>query len=140
MEIILARALSIAEIAHEHQADKAGRPYIYHPLAVASMVGTVKEKVVAVLHDVAEDSDFSLDYLRQQGFGDEITTALELLTHDKEVPYMDYIKSINDNDLARSVKIADLTHNLDLSRLESISEKDLKRVEKYKAALELLQS
>lgn len=124
-------ALKIATEAHKGQVDKAGVPYINHPLTVASLVDTEEEKIVALLHDTIEDTSITEQDLIDYGFPNEIVEAVKLLTHNKNVPYMDYVAKIKDNELARKVKIADLTHNSDLSRLKEITDKDKKRYEKY---------
>lgn len=128
-------ALKIATETHKGQVDKAGIPYINHPLTVASLVDTEEEKIVALLHDTIEDTNITEQDLIDYGFPNEIVEAVKLLTHNKNVPYMDYVAKIKDNELARKVKIADLTHNSDLSRLKEITEKDKKRYEKYQKAL-----
>lgn len=128
-------ALKIATEAHKGQVDKAGVPYINHPLIVASLVETEEEKIVALLHDTIEDTNITEQDLLNYGFSNKIVEAVKLLTHNKDVPYMDYVAKIKDNELARKVKIADLTHNSDLSRLKEITDKDKKRYEKYQNAL-----
>lgn len=128
-------ALKIATEAHKGQVDKAGVPYINHPLTVASLVETEEEKIVALLHDTIEDTNITEQDLLNYGFSNKIVEAVKLLTHNKDVPYMDYVAKIKDNELARKVKIADLTHNSDLSRLKEITDKDKKRYEKYQNAL-----
>ena len=132
----LARA--IAEKAHADQVDKAGEPYIGHPAHVAASVEGDKAKAVAWLHDVVEDTSTTFDDLRAAGVDDEVLAALELLTHDKSAPYMEYVAAIKKSDLARTVKLADLAHNSDLSRLPEVTEADLRRVEKYRQAIEVL--
>lgn len=128
-------ALKIATDAHKGQVDKAGVEYINHPLKVASLVYNEKEKIVALLHDTIEDTYITEQHLIDYGFSNEIIEAVKVLTHSKDVSYMDYIQKIKGNKLARKVKIADLTHNSDLTRLKNITEKDRKRCEKYKKAL-----
>lgn len=128
-------ALKIATEAHKGQVDKAGVPYINHPLTVASLVETEEEKIVALLHDTIEDTNITEQDLLNYGFSNKIVEAVKLLTHNKDVPYMDYVAKIKDNELARKVKIADLTHNSDLSRLKEITDKDKKRYKKYRKAL-----
>lgn len=135
---LLNKAIVIAVQAHQGQLDKGKLPYINHPLFVMNNVSSTKEKIVAVLHDVLEDTTVTSEYLRSQGFDNEIVEALELLKHQRGVPYLDYINNLKGNKLASNVKIVDLNHNLDMSRLESISEKDIKRKEKYLKALEIL--
>ena len=93
---------------------------------------------VALLHDVVEDTDITFEQLEQEGFTDEIIAALKLLTHDDAVPYMDYVREIKSNPVASAVKLADLKHNSDLTRLDLVDEKALERVQKYKKAIEIL--
>lgn len=131
-------AHDICIYAHAGQVDKAGRPYHFHPEYVSDHVNGETEKVVALLHDVLEDTKFPISVLGEL-FGQEVIEALLLLRHDTDVDYMEYVKHINRNHLARTVKIADLKHNMQLDRLSSIDENDLKRVAKYKQALSILQ-
>ena len=130
-------ARKFAEIAHEGQFDRGGVPYIEHPKAVASRLGGEVEKIVAWLHDVVEDTEVTVDELREL-FGDEVADAVAILSRNKNEPYMDYIRKIKSNEIARKVKMADLSHNMDVSRLPIITDADWKRVEKYKKAYELL--
>jgi (p)ppGpp synthase/HD superfamily hydrolase len=130
-------AEAFAAKMHAGQTDKAGRPYIEHPRAVASKVDGEKEKVVAWLHDTVEDTSATIDQIREM-FGDEIADAVAAMTHDKNVPYMDYVRNIKKNVIARKVKMADLSHNMDLSRLANVTDEDLRRAEKYKKAYEIL--
>ena len=130
-------AEAFATKMHEGQTDKAGRPYIEHPRAVASKVDGEKEKVVAWLHDTVEDTPATIEQIREM-FGDEIADAVAAMTHDKNIPYMDYVRNIKKNPIARKVKMADLSHNMDLSRLANVTDEDLERVEKYKKAYEIL--
>lgn len=136
---LVEKALQIALDAHSGQVDKAGMPYIMHPIAVASQQKTEDAYVVGLLHDVMEDSAYTEKDLKTQGIPDHIIEALRLLTHDKNEPYMEYIGRIKSNKLAKSVKLADLRHNSDLSRLQHISEDDKKRVEKYAVAKAILE-
>ena len=96
--------------------------------------------IVALLHDVIEDTDYTYDDLRKLGFNKQIISALELMTHDDNVPYMEYVAAIKTNPIARAVKIADLRHNSDLSRIDVVTPRDMERAEKYKKAIELLES
>jgi len=133
------KALKIAFDAHKNQLDKAGLPYIYHPLHLAEQMETEDEICVALLHDVAEDTDITLEQLEEWGFNKNIISALTYLTHDDDVPYMNYIKNIKTGSpLAKKVKIADLKHNSDLSRLDSVCDKDRERAEKYKLSISML--
>ena len=131
-------ALSIATQAHEGQLDKAGVDYIKHPIYVASQVDTEEEKAVALLHDVIEDSPVSAEELLQAGLPETVVTAVQVLTKKKEQDYQTYLETVKKNPLARVVKLADLKHNSDLSRLSSITEKDRERLKKYKKAIDFL--
>jgi (p)ppGpp synthase/HD superfamily hydrolase len=128
----------LAYEAHQGQYDKSGLPYVFHPFHLAEQMDTEEAVTAALLHDVAEDTDYTLEDLRSMGFPDAVTDALALLTHDPSVPYLEYVERLKSNPIARSVKLADLTHNSDLSRLPAITEKDLERVEKYRKAMNLL--
>ena len=131
-------AMKICFAAHKNQVDKNGIPYIFHPIHLAEQMMTEDEICTALLHDVVEDSEYTIEDLKASGFNENILSALRLLTHDKSVPYMDYIAEIKTNPLAKKVKLADLAHNSDLNRLDKVTEKDLKRAEKYKKAQEIL--
>ena len=131
-------ALSIARKAHEGQLDKAVVDYIEHPIYVASQVDTEEEKAVALLHDVIEDSPVSAEELLQAGLPETVVTAVQVLTKKKEQDYQTYLETVKKNPLARVVKLADLKHNSDLSRLSSITEKDRERLKKYKKAIDFL--
>ena len=131
------KAIKLAYKAHKDQYDKAGLPYINHPLHLAESMDDEYTTIVALLHDVVEDTDITLDDLAKE-FPKEVIDALKLLTHQKSIPYMDYVAKIKTNDIARAVKIADLKHNSDLTRLDNITDKDLERIKKYQEALELL--
>lgn len=131
-------ALSIAKKAHAGQVDKAGVDYIQHPLHVAGKVTTEQEKAVALLHDVIEDSDVTAGDLLAAGLPDEVVTAVQILTKKKDQSYQEYLEKVKSNNLARVVKLADLKHNSDLSRLKSITNTDYERVKKYKNAIHYL--
>jgi (p)ppGpp synthase/HD superfamily hydrolase len=131
-------ALAIARKAHAGQVDKAGVDYIQHPLYVASQVKTEQEKAVALLHDVLEDSDITAADLLAYGLSNEVVTAVQTLTKKKGQSYQDYLEKVKSNNLARVVKLADLKHNSDLSRLKSVSDTDRERVKKYKNAIRYL--
>ncbi len=132
------KAMKIAFAVHKEQTDKSGLPYILHPIHLAEQMKDEASTCVALLHDTVEDGDITLSYLSEQGFTDEIVNAVSLLTHDKAIPYMDHIRSIKDDPIAKAVKLADLAHNSDLSRLDVIDATALARAEKYKAAIALL--
>ena len=131
-------ALAIAKKAHAGQVDKAGIDYIQHPLYVASQVKTEQEKAVALLHDVIEDSDVTADDLLASGLSNEVVTAVQILTKKKGQSYQEYLEKVKSNNLARIVKLADLKHNSDLSRLKSVTNADYERVKKYKNAIRYL--
>lgn len=133
-------AKSIAIEAHVGQVDKAGRPYIEHPAYVAASVEGDLAKATAWLHDVVEDTPLTIADLEAKGVAPEVVEALKLLTHDTAVPYLDYVRAIKPNELARTVKLADLHHNSDLSRLPEITEKDRERVAKYQKAIAILEA
>ena len=132
------KAMKLCFDAHKDQKDKSGLPYVFHPFHVAEQMPDEKTTVVALLHDVIEDTSFTLQDLRERGFGQDVLDALALMTHDKSVPYMDYVAKLKGNPIARTVKLADLRHNSDLTRLDEIDETALKRAEKYRAAVQLL--
>lgn len=134
------KAIKIAFTAHKEQVDKSGLPYIFHPFHLAEQMETEETVCAALLHDVVEDTDMTLEQLAEYGFGDAIIEALGLLTHDDAVPYMDYVREIKKNPIARAVKLADLRHNSDMTRLDVVDEYALKRAEKYKQAMEILTS
>lgn len=132
------KALKLSFEAHKNQVDKSGMPYVYHPFHLAEQMETEDAVIVALLHDVVEDTDYTFDDIKKIGFSKRVIEALELMTHDKSVPYMDYVAKIKNNPIAKAVKIADLKHNSDLSRLDIVDDKARKRVEKYAAAIKLL--
>ena len=132
---MLNQAIIIAAKAHDGQFDKSGKPYILHPLRVMLYVeGGIKEQCAAVLHDVAEDTAVSLAQLKEYGFDDDIMAALRLLTRTPDEDYMEYIKKLKPNPIAKAVKLADLKDNMDLTRIPNPAEKDFIRLEKYKKA------
>ena len=133
-------ALSIARQAHEGQLDKAGVDYIEHPIYVASQVDTEEEKAVALLHDVIEDSSVTAEELLNAGLPETVVTAIQILSKKKGQDYQTYLENVKSNPLARVIKLADLKHNSDLSRLPSISAKDRERLKKYKKAMDFLSS
>lgn len=133
------KAMKLCFEAHKDQVDKSGMPYVFHPFHLAEQMQDETTTVVALLHDVIEDTDYTLQDLTDMGFQKEITDALALLTHDKDVPYMDYVAAVKGNAVAKAVKLADLRHNSDLSRLDVITDKALARKEKYMQAIALLE-
>lgn len=133
------KALSLCFEAHKNQKDKSGMPYVFHPFHLAEQMETEETTIVALLHDLIEDTDYTLENLTEMGFEENITNAIALMTHNPEVEYMDYVSAIKNNPIAKTVKIADLKHNSDLSRLDFVDEKALKRRVKYLKALALLE-
>lgn len=138
MRDIINEAFEIALKAHEDQIDKAGQPYINHPIHVAVGVESDEEKAVALLHDVVEDSSVSLDDLRAQGLPEAVVEAVGAMTKREGEDYEGYLMRVKSNPIARVVKIADMEHNSDLSRIPNPTAKDWARVDKYKKGLELL--
>ena len=132
---LLTLAIAIAHKAHAGQFDKAGQPYIFHPLAVMAQMDTLESKIVAVLHDAIEDSDLKIEDLIGQEFPSFITDAIAAITKLEGELYEDYVVRVQSNAIARKVKIADVTHNMDISRIENPSERDFQRLEKYKKVL-----
>ena len=137
-KLYLDRAIELAKQHHEGQTDKARKPYIEHPLRVMNQMESEEEKIVAVLHDIVEDTDISLDDLRNEGFSKEVVDAVECLTKQDGENYDSYIERISFNPLAVKIKLADLEDNRDLTRLPEVTDKDLERIEKYDKALEKL--
>ena len=141
-------AMKVAYKAHEGQTDRNGLPYIYHPLHLAEQMETEDTCVVALLHDVVEDTDMTIEDLRVLGFTGKQLEAVEYMTHispegglteeEKLEDYYSYVRRIKENEIALTVKLADLAHNSDLTRLDKVTDADLKRVEKYRKAVEIL--
>ena len=132
------KAMRLCYEAHRDQTDKSGVPYVFHPIHLAEQMRDEDTTVTALLHDVIEDAVYTFDDLVKMGFSENVITALKLLTHDKSVPYMEYVAKIKENPVAKAVKLADLAHNSDLSRLNSIDDKARSRIQKYEAAKKLL--
>ncbi|MCR5121286.1 MAG: GTP pyrophosphokinase [Ruminococcus sp.] len=134
-------AINIMFAAHKEQRDKSGLPYVFHPWHVAEQMTDELSCTAALLHDVIEDTDITEEYLLSEGIAPEVVEAVKLLTHDKETDYLDYVRNIKPNPIARAVKLADLRHNSDPSRvILNPTERDLKRHEKYKKAIGILES
>ena len=131
-------AFEIAKEAHAGQTDKAGLDYILHPQQVAAMVTTDEEKAVALLHDIIEDTDVTAGELLAKGLPANVVEAVKALTKKDNQNYAAYLAGVKKNRLATAVKLADLKHNSDLSRLEKITQKDRERAEKYRKAIEYL--
>lgn len=140
---MLEKAIIIAVNAHKGQSDKGGNPYILHPLRVMFSMKNETEKICAVLHDVIEDTEVTLDSLRNEGFSEKVLYVLDALTRRENESYDKFINRIINNKMACRIKLADLSDNMDLSRIENPTEKDYKRIEKYRRAereiLEVLQ-
>lgn len=132
------KAMKLSFEAHKDQVDKGGIPYIYHPFHLAEQMNTEETVIVALLHDVVEDTAYSLQDIASMGFPQSVTDALKLLTHEKSMPYMDYIAGIRENPIAAAVKLADLRHNSDITRLAVVDDKAVRRIQKYKDAMALL--
>ena len=132
------KAMRICYAAHEGQVDKSGVPYVFHPLHLAEQMETEEEICTALLHDVVEDTKWTLAELEAEGFPASVLDAVRLLTREKDVSYMAYIERLSGNRIARKVKLADLEHNSDLTRLLEVTERDLRRQEKYFLAKEFL--
>ena len=135
---MLELALSIATKAHRGQFDKAGIDYIEHPIFVASQVDSEEERAVALLHDVIEDSSVTAEELLNAGLPETVVTAVQILSKKKGRDYQTYLKTVKSNPLARAVNLADLKHNSELLRLETITDKDFELLEKYKKAIDYL--
>ena len=134
------KAMKLCFQAHKDQLDKSGIPYLFHPIHLAEQMQDEDTTIVALLHDVVEDTDYTIEDLAAIGFHDCVLEAIRLMTHADGVPYLDYVANIKNNPIARAVKLADLIHNSDLSRLNNVDAKALARVEKYKKAIELLRT
>ena len=134
------KAIRLIFEAHAGQTDKCGLPYVCHPLHVAESMEDEVTCTAALLHDVVEDTDVTFEDLAEMGFTPEVIRIVRLLTHDPEVPYMDYVRRIKEDPQAAKVKLSDLRHNCDLTRIDHVAQWDLDRVKKYKAAMELLLS
>lgn len=133
-------ALKLSFEAHKNQLDKSGMPYVFHPFHLAEQMEDEETTIVALLHDVIEDTDYTIEDIENMGFSRAVCDALSLMTHDSYEPYMDYVARLKENPIARTVKIADLRHNSDLSRLDYVDGRAILRCEKYKKAIELLLS
>ena len=137
---LLELAIKVATEAHAGQVDKGGKPYINHPQAVAASLTNTEYKIVAYLHDVCEDTSISFDDLKDMGFTYRIVNSIRLLTKTDELTYEEYLRRLRMDSCARAVKMADLKHNMDITRIPNPSEKDYARIEKYKKSLAFLES
>jgi hypothetical protein len=135
----LERAIAIAAEAHAGQVDKAGAPYVLHPLRMMLSMTSIDERIVAVLHDVCEDcSGWTFDRLRRKGFSDHIIEALQSVTKRDGEDYEDFVRRAATNQIGRRVKLADMQDNSDLSRIAAPTERDFQRIEKYRRAIDLI--
>ena len=133
-------ALRLCFDSHKDQNDKSGMPYVFHPFHLAEQMQDEDSTIVALLHDIVEDTDMTIEGLRDMGFSKRVCDAIALMTHAEGVPYMDYVASIKQNPIAKAVKLADLRHNSDMTRLDEVTLFDVAREEKYRRAIELLLS
>ncbi len=133
------KALKLCFEAHKNQTDKSGIPYVFHPFHLAEQMETEETVIAALLHDVVEDTEYTFDDLREMGFSEKVISALILLTHDPAFDYMEYVAAIKKNPIAKAVKLADLRHNSDLSRLDEVTGPALLRRKKYIGAIKLLE-
>ena len=132
LKIILDRAKEIARTAHEGQVDKAGKPYIEHPMRVMNMGKSMEERIAGILHDVVEDSEWTFEMLEKEGIPKDVMDALRCVTKlSEDEDYDHFIGRVKTNPLAVKVKLNDLKDNMDITRLEEVTEKDLARLNKY---------
>lgn len=132
------KAMKFCFQAHKDQTDKSGIPYVFHPIHLAEQMQDEDTTVVALLHDVVEDTDYTIEDIAALGFSERVIAAIALMTHAENVPYMDYVAKIKKNPIAKAVKLADLAHNSDITRLDVVDEKAKARIEKYAKAIQLL--
>lgn len=129
---ILDKAILIANKAHTNQKDKAGADYINHPLRVMNAGKTEEEKIIGVLHDVIEDSDWTFEMLKEEGFSQEVMDALRCLTKlSEDEPYNHFIERVKSNPLAIAIKLNDIADNMDIRRLPELTDNDVIRLRKY---------
>jgi (p)ppGpp synthase/HD superfamily hydrolase len=131
---LLEKAISIAVQAHRGQKDRNGRPYILHPISVMGKVDTETEKIVAILHDVVEDTDWTFDKLKKEGFPQEIIDALDGVTKRDGEEYEHFVNRSAKNPISRRIKLADLQDNMDARRMREMTDNDLVRLRKYRKA------
>lgn len=138
MTDLVFEALKVATKAHDGQYDKGGAPYILHPITVARGVQSDTEKIIALLHDTVEDTDVTIEEISEK-FGPVVADAVNFLTHKEGEEYDDYIDRVSQNKLAIDVKLSDIKNNMDFSRLKTVTDKDIKRRNKYtRAAAKLI--
>ena len=131
---MLERAIAIAVGAHHGALDKSGQPYILHPLRVMCRLTGTDEKIVAVLHDVVEDTPWTMEQLRAEGFSDRVLDALDRVTQREGEPYDEFVERSAANPVSRAVKIADIEDNMDIRRLDAVTPRAAERLEKYRRA------
>lgn len=134
----LERAIAIAATAHEGQTDKAGAPYILHPLRVMASLEGERARIAAVLHDLVEDTDWTLERLRDEGFDEEVVSAVDHLTRREDETYMEFCARAARHPVAREVKLADLADNLDLSRIPEPTDRHRSLMKRYEKARALI--
>ena len=135
----LERAIQIAVEAHAGAKDKGGKAYILHPISVMMRCETNEEKIVAILHDVVEDTDWTFEALCEEGFSETIIEALKTVTkRTEDEDYEEFIQRSLKNEIGRKVKVADLRENLDVTRIGELNDRDIERINKYKRALKIL--
>lgn len=127
----LEEAIALAAQAHRGQVDKAGQPYVLHLLRVMFRVETEQERIVAVLHDLVEDTSYTFDDLRALGYPAEIVEALDRVTRRPEESYEQFVERAAANPVSRRVKLADLEDNMDIRRYTTLTERDLERLQRY---------
>ena len=135
---MLEKAIAIAVEAHRGQLDKAGQPYILHPMRVMLAGKTQEEMICGILHDVIEDTPISIEMLEAEGFSPSVLNALRQLTHDRKVPYQRYIEQLSADGLATQVKLYDLHDNMNRSRLSILTVEDERRMAKYQRSYDYL--
>ena len=134
------KAMQIAYAAHHGQLDYNGIPYIFHPIHLAEQMDDEISCCAALLHDVVEDTDVTMEHLARE-FPEEVIAVLKLLTHKKDVPYFDYVRSIKHHPIAKKIKLADIAHNCDQTRCvgSDLTEEQLAYFrEKYRKARQIL--
>jgi hypothetical protein len=136
----LERAIAIAAKAHEGQVDKAGAPYVLHPLRMMLRLSKSNERITAVLHDVVEDCGVSLETLRAEGFPEQVIEAVDSVTRRPEESYEAFVLRAASNPIGRRVKLVDLQDNSDLSRIEQPTARDYERIEKYRRAIDVIRA
>ena len=132
------KAMKLCFQAHKDQVDKSGIPYVFHPIHLAEQMEDEVTTIVALLHDVVEDSAYTLEDLAAMGFSESVIAAIGLMTHGENEPYLDYVAKLRENPIARAVKLADLKHNSDITRLDTVDDRAIERIEKYRKAIRIL--